>query len=192
MPVSEVASYDEDAMVATLAGLLTALHTAPPADAAAVASPDPDSAEEWLRQVGAEYADASGAVDADLRAPIEAFLAAPPPEPAQRLVFCHNDVRDEHLMVDPDTGLVTGLIDWGDAVLGDPALDLATVLTDFGPEVYRRVLAGYRAPREDGLGERLRHLARRRMVEDLAWRVRIGDRAGQRRTAATLRTLLVD
>ncbi len=95
-------------------------------------------------------------------------------------------------MVDPGDGRVTGIIDWGDAVLGDPARDLATVLTDFGPEVLDRVLAGYDRPREEGLDDRIRFVARRRMVEDLAWRVRTGDAEGYDRTATTLRRVLAD
>jgi aminoglycoside phosphotransferase (APT) family kinase protein len=93
-------------------------------------------------------------------------------------------------MVDPASGAVTGLIDWGDAVLGDPALDLATVLADFGPQTYRRVLAGYAVPREEGLQDRVLHVARRRLVEDLAWRVRTGDEGGLGRTVGTLRRLV--
>jgi hypothetical protein len=34
------------------------------------------------------------------------------------------------------------------------------------------------------------HVARRRMVEDLAWRVRTGDRPGLDRTATILRSVL--
>ena len=146
----------------------------------------------WLEQVGEEYGEAAAEVDADLHGPVERFLAAAPPPPARDLVFCHNDVRDDHLMVDPGSGRVTGIIDWGDAVLGDPALDLATVVTDFGPAVLERVLAGYRHPREMGLTDRITWVARRRMVEDRAWRVRTGDATGLGRTSATLRRLLAD
>lgn len=189
VPAAEAAP-DLPALADTLAALLTALHSVPATVAAEVVAPDPDDAATWLREVGQEYAEARDAFPADLRADVEAFLAAAPPAPAERLVFCHHDVRDDHVMVDPDTGLVTGLIDWGDALLGDPALDLATVLTDFGPEVYARVLGGYAVPLEEGFESRVRHVARRRMVEDLAYRARIGDRPGAERTAATLRALL--
>ena len=188
-PAVDVAP-DLPALATTLAELLTALHAVPHADATAVVEPDPDGAEEWLRVIGEEYAAARDGVPPDLREPVEAFLATPPPAPATRLVFCHNDVRDDHVMVDPASGLVIGLIDWGDAVLGDPALDLATVLADFGRPTLARVLAAYGGPREDGLEERLLHVARRRLVEDLAWRVRTGDRAGLRRTAVSLRAVL--
>ena len=189
---AEAGHVDAPALADDLAGFLSALHAVDAASAAEVVRPDPDSAETWLEQVGEEYAAVADRVAADLRGPVEAFLAAGPPPPAEHLVFCHNDVRDDHLMVDPASGRVTGLIDWGDAVLGDPALDLATVLTDFGPAVLDRVLAGYHRPREAGLGDRIRWVARRRMVEDLAWRIRTGDAAGEGRTAATLRPLLAD
>ena len=183
---------DTTALADDLAAFLSTLHGVAPEVAAEVVRPDPDPAEAWLEQVGEEYAGVAGDVDADLRAPVEAFLTAAPPPPARDLVFCHNDVRDDHVMVDPGTGRVTGIIDWGDAVLGDPALDLATVLTDFGPEVLERVLAGYRHPRETGLTDRIHWVARRRMVEDLAWRIRTGDAAGLGRTSTTLRGLLAD
>ena len=54
------------------------------------------------------------------------------------------------------------------------------------------MLAGYRHPREMGLTDRIRWVARRRMVEDLAWRIRTGDAAGLGRTSTTLRGLLAD
>lgn len=184
------AAPDLPALADTLAVFLTALHSVPLAEAAEVVAPDPDDAATWLREVGEEYAEARDAVPPDLRPAVEAFLAAAPPAPAHRLVFCHHDVRDDHVMVDPASGLVTGLIDWGDALLGDPALDLATVLADFGPDVYARVLAGYGVPLEAGFEERVHHVARRRMVEDLAYRARTGDRPGAARAEAVLRTLL--
>lgn len=188
----DAARLDTTALADDLAAFLSALHGVDPLLAGEVVHPDPDPAEVWLEQVGEEYAAAADDVDADLRGPVEAFLATAPPAPATDLVFCHNDVRDDHLMVDPGTGRVTGIIDWGDAVLGDPALDLATVLTDFGAAVLDRVLAGYRHPREKGLTERIRWVARRRMVEDLAWRIRTGDAPGLGRTSEALRGLLAD
>jgi aminoglycoside phosphotransferase (APT) family kinase protein len=187
---ASAAHPDLPALAGAVATLLTALHSVPLEEVAEVVAPDPDPAEEWLRQIAAEYAEAREHCPPDLHRPVEEFLDAVPPAPASRLVFCHNDVRDDHLMVDPGSGAVTGLIDWGDAVLGDPALDLATVLTDFGPETYERVLAGYGVPTEDGLPDRVLHVARRRIVEDLAWRVRTGDRPGLERTVTILRSLL--
>ncbi len=51
-------------------------------------------------------------------------LEASPVEDEDRR-FLHFDAHPENVLVDPDTGLVTGIIDFGDAVLGDPHADLA-------------------------------------------------------------------
>jgi aminoglycoside phosphotransferase (APT) family kinase protein len=56
-----------------------------------------------------------------------ARLAAPPPDP--RLV--HGDLGPEHIRVVGDA--VTGVIDWGDCCVGDPALDLAWTRYGAGP-----------------------------------------------------------
>lgn len=40
-------------------------------------------------------------------------------------VLCHGDLYDRHLLIDPDTLRLTGVIDWGDVHLGDPGVDLA-------------------------------------------------------------------
>jgi hypothetical protein len=58
---------DLPALADTVAGLLTALHSAPYDEITGVVEPDPDGAEEWLRQVGEEYAGARDDCPADLR-----------------------------------------------------------------------------------------------------------------------------
>ena len=54
-------------------------------------------------------------------------MAVPPAEP--RLV--HGDLGPAHIRVADDA--VTGVIDWGDCGVGDPALDLAWTLYGAGP-----------------------------------------------------------
>ncbi len=46
-----------------------------------------------------------------------------PPDP-DGAVLVHGDLHLRHVLVDPD-GVPTGVIDWGDACLADPALDLS-------------------------------------------------------------------
>src|SRR5512140_1583027 len=41
------------------------------------------------------------------------------------LALSHHDLALEHILVDPSGERVTGVIDWGDLALGDPALDFA-------------------------------------------------------------------
>jgi aminoglycoside phosphotransferase (APT) family kinase protein len=73
-------------------------------------------------------------VPATHRGAIEAFLTETPPPPNPP-VFCHNDLGTEHVLVDPDTREVTGVIDWTDAAMADPAYDLGLLYRDLGPQV---------------------------------------------------------
>jgi aminoglycoside phosphotransferase (APT) family kinase protein len=63
--------------------------------------------------------------------------AHPRPECTPTLI--HADLGLEHILVDPDTGRVTGIVDWGDLERGDPAQDLVGLLP---------WLAGRRPPEE--------------------------------------------
>ena len=45
-------------------------------------------------------------------------------------VLVHNDLYPEHLLVDPQTEELTGVIDFGDATIGDPAADFVGVYED--------------------------------------------------------------
>ncbi|MFT7836086.1 phosphotransferase [Saccharothrix sp. BKS2] len=103
-----------------LGAFLRALHATPPAGAAAL---------------GVAPADRAGALDrfaaevvpllpAAVRARAGALLDAVRDLPADAVV--HGDVGPEHVLAD-GAGL-TGVIDFGDAHLGDPALDLAWAL----------------------------------------------------------------
>ncbi len=65
----------------------------------------------------------------------------------------HGDISIAHLLAGPD-GTLRGVIDWGDAMIADPAFDLAGLLSGFGrlrgfrPPFLRRVIASY--AREEG------------------------------------------
>lgn len=50
---------------------------------------------------------------------------------AYTTAFLHNDLSPDHFLV--DAGRITGLIDFGDAVVGDPHWDLIFILEDLGP-----------------------------------------------------------
>ena len=63
----------------------------------------------------------------------------------------HNDLGAEHLIVDPDSGALAGVIDWGDVGIGDPAIDFSGLLGGFGAEAARAALAAYGRPDDDAL-----------------------------------------
>jgi aminoglycoside phosphotransferase (APT) family kinase protein len=67
-------------------------------------------------------------------------------------VFAHRDLGPEHLLI--AGGCVSGIIDWTDAGLDDPALDLAWVVTAT-PSRFRDGLLRVYAPRPDELDRAL-------------------------------------
>jgi aminoglycoside phosphotransferase (APT) family kinase protein len=75
-------------------------------------------------------------------------MSVPPPDP--RLV--HGDLGPQHIRVVGDE--VTGVIDWGDCGLGDPALDLAWTRYGAGP-VFAAALETAYSPEADVLARGL-------------------------------------
>ena len=59
-------------------------------------------------------------------------------------VLVHGDIQRQHLLGAED-GTLTGVIDFGNAMLTDPALDFAGVLNDLGWRDLERVWAAYEA-----------------------------------------------
>ncbi len=59
----------------------------------------------------------------------------------------HGDIGPEHVLV-TDTGDLAGVIDWGDAEVGDPVFDLAWMLHAM-PAEGERVLGAYGGPPDD-------------------------------------------
>lgn len=63
-------------------------------------------------------------------------------EPPARRVWVHGDLHPRHLVVN-EAGELTGVIDWGDVHLGDPALDLSIAFTLFSGSARHGLLAAY-------------------------------------------------
>ncbi len=80
-----------------------------------------------------------------------------PYESASRLV--HNDLWAEHILVDPCSGSVSGIIDWGDTVISDPAIDFAGLYTWYGEKWLENVLAYYSGTPDTEIIPRSRYLA---------------------------------
>ncbi|KAM3511873.1 hypothetical protein MY11210_004491 [Beauveria gryllotalpidicola] len=56
-------------------------------------------------------------------------------------VFLHADLKGEHIFVDPDTGRLAGVIDWSDACVGDPAVDIHGLAISVGAAAAARIAA---------------------------------------------------
>ena len=81
---------------------------------------------------------------ADLAGPPELLrvLHADPPPTSTERVLAHADLGAEHLLA--ADGRLTGVIDWSDAAVTDPALDFARLYRDFGPTFLDETLARLR------------------------------------------------
>ena len=86
------------------------------------------------------------------------------PRPPARLVFCHGDLKGEHLIVATTGWRIGGVIDWGDARAADPAVDLAGLAIWLGPAFVRMVVDRYSGPADDELFDRAITIARAGML----------------------------
>lgn len=142
---------------------LTRLHALPSERAEELVEHDVWPMAEWLAAAAQEFTAIAHHVPAHHHGPIERFLAAPVPAEPDRFVFCHNDLGIEHVLVDPETREITGVIDWADAAIADPAIDFARLYRDLGPSILDELCA------DSGVGERARFYGRCTVFEDLAY-----------------------
>ena len=99
-------------------------------------------------------------------------------------MFSHNDLVIEHVLVDSSAWTVTGVIDWSDAAIVDPAVDFGRLHRDLGPAAAHTAMASYRTGTNElapqavvdlaPLAERAVFYARCGVLEDLAYGLRTG------------------
>jgi hygromycin-B 7''-O-kinase len=156
-----------------IGGVLSDLHALPAASAAAIAIDWPRFLEEQARTAASRHA-AKGAPEAWTR-DIDAYLA-PLVEPLSQAaqVPLSADITDDNVLVEERCGriVLSGLIDFGDALVGDALYDFVSPVTFFGggsPDILSALLAGYgyeSAPRD--LRQRMRAYSLLHRFADLA------------------------
>jgi aminoglycoside phosphotransferase (APT) family kinase protein len=99
-------------------------------------------ARDWLGRLVARGLWRPAPAPAAVR--VDALLARAEPlgAPAGEPVLVHGDLHVRHVLVD-DRGVATGIVDWGDVCLADPAVDLALAYAAFAGEARSAFLAGY-------------------------------------------------
>ncbi|GAA3222160.1 hypothetical protein GCM10010468_47790 [Actinocorallia longicatena] len=176
MDASERPSH-APSIAARLGELLRTLHTTPPDRMTGLVEIDDHPATAWLEEAARTYADVAETIPRAHRAAVERFLATTPPD-RHGLVFSHNDLGIEHVLVDPATWTVTGIIDWSDAAIVDPACDFGLIHRDLGTAALDRALAGYPADLDgiEAIRARAGFYARCGVLEDLAYGLQDGHR----------------
>ncbi|HEX7123804.1 MAG TPA: phosphotransferase [Gemmatimonadaceae bacterium] len=81
-------------------------------------------------------------------------------------VLLHADFSPGHVLIDDDSGAITGIIDFGDCALGERARDLIYVLEDFGPDCFHAIVAVYEPDEPDALIARVETW---RLLEAVDW-----------------------
>jgi aminoglycoside phosphotransferase (APT) family kinase protein len=145
LPVPEVAFFDEWCLAYWFVGgrpmepedgvdpgplreLLKALHRMPVEEMADLVPVDHDPLTQWRDEAVGIYEEHQGEIAAAKRTNIERFFAEELPEESDRVVFSHNDLGIEHVLVEGNQ--ITGIIDWSDAAICDPAYDYGLLVRD--------------------------------------------------------------
>jgi aminoglycoside phosphotransferase (APT) family kinase protein len=163
-------------IAAILGELLTAMHGVPVDRMADLVGTDDRPLAQWRGEAAQICATVAEEVPAVHRRPVAAFLDAPPPNDGYALAFSHNDLGIEHVLIDPVASTVTGIIDWSDAAIVDPAYDFGLLYRDLGPAAIDIALHSYRTDINDvgSIAERAVFYARCSVFEDLAYGIETG------------------
>ena len=149
--VGEPIDGGSPAIGTALGEFLRALHAVSPADAARHGALDAEAAHDQLSgEIGRMRRDVLPLLDGDAAVAGRRLLeacAAPPSSPA----LVHADLGPEHILI--ADGAVAGVIDWTDARIGDPAIDLAWLLHGTPERVATAIAEAY------GVDEALRSRA---------------------------------
>jgi aminoglycoside 2''-phosphotransferase len=130
-----------------IADFLATLHSLPLDAALSCGVPVSDHAAEAKRVLDGFRADLRPLLPADAVARVEGAVTSYLSGGARwayRPAVLHGDFGPDHVMHDAESGRITGVIDFGDLAIGDPARDFIYVHEDLGGDVLARILPLYR------------------------------------------------
>ena len=133
---------------------LSQLHAFPKEQALSLEVPELDLWEDHYRPMIDEAMQHLGAsAQRWLRVQADEFVEGGATKSAPR-VLIHGDISGDHVILDGDSGL-GGVIDFGDAMIADPALDLAGILNNMAEPFLDQVLENYTGEIDDDAPRRI-------------------------------------
>jgi aminoglycoside phosphotransferase (APT) family kinase protein len=144
---------------------LGAVHGVPEADARAAGiremGADDPGHQQWLDRRTAAAATLRG-IDSVVDRALDWLAQQTPTPPLYRgpCHLVHHDLAPEHLLVAPGTGELVGIIDWSDAILGDPVRDFAPLAAAHGWAFTNSALRHYPLATDSTFRDRLQMMAR--------------------------------
>jgi aminoglycoside phosphotransferase (APT) family kinase protein len=169
LPLMDQRVEEPARLAPALGGFVGHLHRAPLGKIEPLVGRDFYPLVAWREDAERDFRRIAGRVPAADRRLVENFLGRTPPAEPRAAAFCHNDLGAEHVLADARTGAVTGVIDWADAAIADPARDLALILRDLGPEAFDLALAHYGYRFDEADRERAAFYARCKLLENIAY-----------------------
>lgn len=137
----------DPAEVERLGRFLAALHDVPLEVASAAGVPADDLARSLHELQGDAFDSLADVAVVAPGAPVEAwrryFERIPTVAATGTSVLTHNDFAAEHILVDPDSKRLTGVIDWSDAAITRPEVDFAGLFHWGGDRLVNAVLGSY-------------------------------------------------
>jgi aminoglycoside 2''-phosphotransferase len=168
-------------LIRPLAEFLTELHRFPVERAVRLRVPDHTPAQ-WRAQFADFYAWVQKHVFPLLTTTQRAQAATlwenfinPDADLAFQPVLIHADLDTDHIFCDPERGTLTGVIDWGDAAIGDPALDFVGLLDVFGQEFVERAAARYQGQVDATFWDRMVFYSKIIPFHEVRYGMTIGD-----------------
>ncbi|HZG96008.1 MAG TPA: phosphotransferase [Mycobacteriales bacterium] len=184
-------------VVSQLAGLLHALHAVPARQVTDLGVPvlDAGATRRWVHETaGRAVTDVLPLLPGSLRTAAAADWDAILAEVAGwsfAPVVCHGALYPSNILVQRGRGVVTGVLDWADVRVGDPAADLAGIAAAMAPGIDLSIAMSYAD--DDGAAElvgRARVMARISRYADVLTSAARPERRSADATLATLRSQL--
>lgn len=157
---------DRDACAGQLAAFLAQLHAVDVGLAPACGLPVLDRAARCAGALAAVREHAAAHLGPTDLAFIERRLARRPPTGPSAVL--HGDLSPDHVLHDPATRRATGIIDFGDLMVGDPAWDFVYLYEDYGLDLLGRTVRAYEPVDAKALLSRVHDLHVLNLVEWVA------------------------